>query len=528
MPGHLRERYMTVETPETTAHAEVVFVDHTHEAVARVEIYVRVRAEFSLPPLVSHLVGDRLRLTFGSVPPPARVDALTDAELAFIVHRLGRLEGALGSNLAAVGESALRYDPIRKVPAITAGLFIAPKEEPPAVVSLLRALGIVGEHPPHSVRAAVATLAAIRPDSGMGDDEASLVRALLDAAIAERAAGRPTAAASSLRNAWALRAGDAETGQHLLDLANEAGVELPEGVEAGLEPLAAGNARLLAALARGAERTGNAAKAQERARALTVLAPEEPLGWRILAAAAQDAPASEGFRVAMLGLARAGEERALRWIWATLGPEAAGPLLDEWPHHWTPVSASIRIRWLGHQERLRDLLQFYFGTSRTVRPLDADALDVVVASAARIPGRLQALRERMKLLLQEGVEAPLVRAYVAACQLDQVPEAIVEADRMWPGEVPSAPLARAFLVLDRFDEAVRHAEVAGLHDVRLQALAKQALLRGERAPAVALRDAVRRLGAASHVVAELLADLRRVSPDSAITAQMQRLIEEST
>lgn len=517
---------MTAEAPDPPAHTEVVFVEHSHEAVARVEIYVRVRAQFSLPPLVSHLVGDQLRLTFDSVPPPARVASLSAAELAFILHRIGRLEGALGWNLAAVGESALRYDPMRKIPAITAGLFIAPDVGASAVVGLLRALGIEEEHQPHSVRAAVATLAALLPDSGMGDDEASLIRALLDAAIAERGAGRPIAAASSLRNAWILRVGDAETGQQWLDLANDAGVELPEGVEVALEPLALGNGRLLTALTRRAERTGNAAKAQERARALTIVTPEEPLGWKILAAAAQHAPASEGFRVAMLGLARTGEERALRWIWATLGPEAAGPLLDDWGHPWTPVTAGFRIRWLGHQERLRDLLQFYFAISRTVRPLDADALDAVVSSAARIPGRLQALRERIKLLLQEGVDAALVRAYVAACHLDRVPEAIVEADWIWPGEVPSAPLARAFLALDRFDDAVRHAEAAGLHDVRLQALAKQALLRGERAPALALRDAVHRLGSASEAAYELLDDLRRVSPDSAITAQLQRLIEE--
>lgn len=508
------------------AETEVVSVDHTHEAVARVDIYVRVRAEFSLPPLVSHLVGDRLRLTFGSVPPPARIATLSAAELAFILHRLGRLEGALGWNLAAVGESALRYDPMRKVPAITAGLFSAPEGEPTAVVGLLRALGIVDEHQPHSVRAAVATLAAILPDSGVGDDEASLIRALLDAAIAERAAGRPIAAAAALRNAWALRVGDAETGQHWLDLANEAGVELAEGVETALEPLALGNPRLLTALARRADRTGNAAKALERARALILIAPDEPLGWRILAAAAQHAPASEGFRAAMMGLAAAGEERALRWIWANFGPEAAGRLLDEWRHPWTPVTAGLRIRWLSHQERLRDLLQFYFATSGTVRPLDREALDAVVSSAARIPGRLQALRERMKLLLREGVEPDLVRAYIAACQLDQVPEAVVEAASMWPGEVPSGPLARAFIALDRFDDAIRHAEAAGLHDVRLRALAKQALLLGERAPAHALRDAVDRLGAASEVVADQLADLVRVSPGSAITAQLQRLIQE--
>ena len=519
---------MIADRHDRPTQTEVVFVDHTHEAVARVEIYVRVRAEFALPPLVSHLVGDQLRLTFDAVPPVARVAALSAAELQFILHRMGRLEGALGWNLAAVPESALRYDPMRKVPAITAGLFVAPVEGPPAVVSLLRALGIVEEHTPHSVRAAVATLAAIRPDSGMGDDEASLIRALLDAAIAERVAGRPTAAALSLRNAWALRVGDAETGQQWLDLANDTGVELPVGVELALEPIALGNARLLKALARHAERAGNAAKALERARVLTVVAPEEPVGWRILAAAARHAPTSEGFRAAMVGLARAGEERALQWIWANLGPESAGPLLDDWAHPWTPATAGLRIRWLGHREHLRDLLQFYFATSRTVRPLDADALDVVVASADRIPGRLQALRERMKSLLQDQLEAVLVRAYVAACQLDQVPEAIIEADWMWPGEVPSAPLARAYLALDRFEEAVRHAEAAGLHDVRLQALVKQALLRGERAPALALRDAVHALGAASEVAATLLADLRRVSPDGAITAQLQRLIEERT
>jgi hypothetical protein len=517
---------LAAETPDASTHAEVVFVDHTHEANARVEIYVRIRAEFSLPPLVSHLVADRLRLTFDSVPPFARVAALSAAELALILHRLGRLEAALGWNLAAVPESALRYDPMRKVPAITAGLFIAPEPGPSAVAGLLQALGIEVEHQPHSVRAAVATFAAVLPGSGMGDDEASLIRALLDAAIAERAAGRPNAAAAALRNAWALRVGDAETGQQWIELANDAGLALPEGVEVAVEPLTLGNAQLLTALARLAQRTGNAAKAQDRARALTRVAPEEPLGWKILAAAAQHAPESEEFRVAMLGLARTGEEGALRWIWVTLGPEATGPTLDEWGHPWTPVTAGLRIRWLFHQERLRDLLQFYFATSRTVRPLDADALDAVVGSAARLPGRLQALRERMKLLLHDGMEAALVRAYVAACQLDRVPEAIVEADLMWPGKVPSAPLARAFFALDRFDEAVRHAAIAELHDVRLHALAKQALLRGERAPPD-LRDALDRLGASSAAASGLLADLRRVSPGSAITKQLQRLIEET-
>gem|GEM_PF-6480800 len=518
--------HMAAEAPDPAALTEVVFVDHTHEAAARVDVYVRIRAQFSLPPLVSHSVGDQLRLTFDSVPPRASVAALSSAELALILHRLGRLEGALGWNLAAVPESALRYDPMRRVPAITAGLFITPNGSPTAVAGLLRALGLEEEHQPHSVRAAVAIFAAILPGSGMGDDEASLIRALLDAALAERAAGRPIAAASALRSAWALRVGDAETGQQWLDLANDAGVELPDGVELALEPLALGNARLLTALARRAQSTGDLAKAQKRARVLTTMAPEEPLGWQILAAATKHAPASDAFRVAMLGLARAGEERALQWIWAALGPEATGPLLDEWVHRWTPVTAGLRIRWLAHQERLRDLLQFYFATSRTVRPLDADALDAVVASAARIPGRLQALRERMKQLLQEGMEAALVRAYVAACQLDSVPEAIVEAESTWPNQVPSAPLARALLALDRFDEAARHAEIAELHDVRLRALAKQALLRGQPAPPLALRDAFHRLRATSEVASELLADLRRVSPRSAITAQLQRLIEE--
>ncbi len=514
---------MPDETPETP---EVAFIDPTHEALARVETYVRVRAEFSLPPLVWHLVGDRLRLTFDSVPPRARVEVLSAAELALILRRLGRLEGALGWNLAAVPESALRYDAMRKVPAVTTGLFTAPDGGPSAITVLLRALGVQAEHQPHSVRAAVATVAAVLPGAGMGDDDASLVRALLDAAIAERAAGRLAAAEEALRNAWALRPGDAEIGQRWLDLANGTRVELPPGVEDALEAPAVGNPQLLTALARHAHRTGNGATARGRARALTIAAPEEPLGWKILAAAARHVPASEEFHLAMVGLARTGEEGALRWMWATLGPEAAGPLLDEWGHPWTPVSAGLRLQWLGHQERLRDLLQFYFATSETVRPLDSGALDVVVDAATRIPGRLQALRERMKLLLQQGMEAALVRAYVAACQLDQVPEAIVEADSTWPGEVPSEPLARALLALDRFDEAVHHAEIAGLHDVRLRALAKQALLRGERAPARSLREAMNRLGAGLEVASELLADLQRVAPGAAITAQLQRLIEE--
>lgn len=518
---------MRVDLPAARAEVEVVFVEHTHEAVSRVETYVRLRAQFSLPPLVWHVVGDRLRLTFDAIPPLARVQELSRSEVAYVLHRLGTLEGALGWNLVGVSASALRYDPIRRVPAITAGLFEAPQGGPSAVGRLLDALGVHDGHEPHSVRAAIATLAAVLPQHARGDDEASMIRALLDAAIADRAAGRSTVAATALRHAWTLRIGDAEVGRQWLELANETGVELSAGVEEALEPPAERDPRLLSALVRRAQRTGNTTKAVERARALARLAPEMPLGWRVLAGASRHEPMSGEFRAAMLGLARAGDERALQWVWEAIGPEAAGPLLDDWSHPWTPASVGLRLRWLGHQERLRDLLQFYFAVSPTIRPLDEDALGVVVAGAARIPGRLQALRERMRLLLQEGVERPLVRAYVAASQLDQVPEAIVEADRMWPGEVPSPPLARALLAVDSFEEAIKHAEAAGLQEIRLQALARQALLAGGRAPTWALRDAVNRLGVRSVEVSTLVAELRRVAPQGEITAQLQRLIEES-
>lgn len=517
---------MSVDAPNPMNRAEVVFIDHTHEAASRVEVYSRVRAEFSLPPLVSHLLGDRLRLTFDQVPPPANVASLSPAEVPFVLHRLARLEAALGWNLAAVPESAFRFDPMRKIPTLTAGLFTPGGEGPSAVVSLLRALGIQVEHPPHSVQAAAATLVALLPGSGAGDDEATLVRALLDAAAAERAAGRYTAAADSLRNAWSLRPGDGETGQQWVDLANDHGADLPPSVEDALQMLANANPRLLKALARRANLTHDTVRAVERARALTLMAPEEPLGWKILAASAQHDPSSHAFGLAMRGLAQAGDERALLWLWTNLGPEATGSTLDEWAHSWTPVSAGLRLRWLGHQERLRDLLQFYFATCWTVRPLDAAALDAVVAAAARLD-RLHALRERMKALLEKGLESALLRAYLAACQLDQVPEAIVDADRCWSGEVPPGPLARALLALGRFDESIRHADIAGLPDISLQALVKRALLQDERAPMAALRATIDRLGRGSEVASGLLVDLHRVSPGAAITAQLRRLIEET-
>ncbi len=510
--------------PEATETEEVA-VPATPEIEARIEAYARVSTQFSLPPLVVHRVGADVRLRFSPVAPLVRLDRLAETELFLLLNLLAALEDALGRDLAYLGLGQLRHDPTRRTLAVTAGLFVEPEPGEPALAAILRQLRAPSDPLPPSVRSAVAALAATRPGFTATANVGSLVRALLDAATAFRGRGDARRAREALRDAWALRPGDAEVGQRWVEVAIELREAVPRDVEDALVVHAPANAGLLRGLTLLAHRRGDRELATARADHLTRLAPLDAIGWKVLAAAAQDAGDAGRFDNAMVGLACTGEAGALRYLHQTSGITRVGPLLETWPHAWDAVSAGLRMRWLAHEERLRELLQFYFTIGDTVR-MDVEALEAVVAAADRLPGRLQALRERMRAQLLAAPSVELVRAYVLACERDSVPEAVVAAANRWPEQVPRDALLWALLRLAYFDRVIESAAQPEWAEFRLEALVRGALQAGAVAPEDELRRAVKETGPRSEPVQRLLNDLGRVAPDAAITKQLQRLCAE--
>lgn len=507
-----------------------VNADKASEALTRWERYQRIRTLHNLPRCDRSVTADGVLLRFAELPAPANYASLTIELCCDALARLASLESSWGSPLHGLPHASLLHDPTRAVFTVGPGLF--EDDAPESAVSALLARLNVSPGATVSLAAAAILVSVRYPQLAVvltPGDAGERVRALVDEA-GKLCENQPLAAAVVLRAAWRLRPGDVQVGLLWLSievrLANASDTPELDVVARELFSRDAGNPEVLTALAIREERAAQFGAAARLAAAATAIDATRPGAWAVRARVAQRAGDAEQLEIALDGLAAAGEPAAVVVLARLRGVGSVGHHLDRWHVPWTTDIARLRLRWLHQQDRLRELVQFFFANAELLHPLTEADVGLIADAGERLPGRLRSIRDRLRTQIDTmGASPALVHAYVRVCDREGVQRAILDAYRHWPDMVAAEFVVPAAAAERDWPLVRRLTQDGALPHYRLLAVVRDALTRGTPAlhdELIHLANVLNSAGDIAYLDAELV-ELRRAAPAAAITGQLIKL-----